>query len=54
LKKLGESSKDQEISTFSVFDFAKEIQKIEETFKKKKGKNKKYSIIKELVKYVTK
>jgi len=46
LSKLSESSKDQEISDFSVFDFSKEIQKIEETFKKKKGKDKKYSIIK--------
>ncbi len=54
LKKLSESFKDQEISNFSVFDFSKEIQKIEETFKKKKGKHKKYSIIKDLVKYVTK
>jgi len=54
LKKLSESSKEQEIYDFSVFDFSKEIQKIEETFKKKKEKDKKYSIIKDLVKYVTK
>jgi len=54
LKKLSESFKDQAISDFSVFDFSKEIQKIEETFKKKKGKDKKYSIIKDLLKYVTK
>lgn len=54
LKKLSESSKDQEIYDFSVFDFSKEIKKIEETFKKKKEKNKKYSIIKDLVKYVSK
>jgi len=54
LKKLSESTKDREIYDFSVFDFSKEILKIEETFKKRKEKNKKYSIIKDLVKYVSK
>jgi hypothetical protein len=52
LKKLSEKHKKQEITEFSVFDFSKEIQKIQETFKKKKNKDDKYSIIKDLVKYI--
>ena len=52
LKKLSKKHKKQEVSEFSVFDFSKEIQKIQETFQDKKSKDKKYSIIKELVKYI--
>ena len=52
LKKLSKKHKKQEVSEFSVFDFSKEIQKIKETFQDKKSKDKKYSIIKELVKYI--
>ena len=54
LKKLNEKYKEQEITEFSKFDFSKEIQKIEDTFKEKKGSDKKYSIIKDLVKHIAK
>ncbi len=52
LKKLNEKYKEQEITAFSVFDFKKEIKKIEDTYKEKKGSDKKYSIIKDLVKFI--
>ena len=52
LKKLNEKYKEQEITEFSLFDFSKEIKKIEDTFKEKKGSGKKYSIIKDLVKFI--
>jgi len=54
LKKLNEKFKDQEITEFSLFDFSKEIQKIKDTFQEKKDGHKKYSIIKDLVKYIAK
>ena len=54
LKKLNEKFKEQDIYEFSIFDFSKEIQKIEDTFKGKKQSDKKYSIIKDLVKYIAK
>ncbi|MFX1409375.1 MAG: hypothetical protein ACFFA6_03420 [Promethearchaeota archaeon] len=53
LKKLSESSKEEEIKKFSVFDFSKEILKIEETLEKEKIKKDKYSIIKDLVKFIS-
>ena len=53
LKKLSEKHKQQEISEFSVFDFSKEIQKIKETYQDKKSKDDKYSIIKDLVNYIS-
>ena len=53
LKKLSESIKDIEIKQFSVFDFSKEIGKIQDTLKEEKGREKKYSIIKDLVKYIS-
>ncbi len=53
LKKLSESIKDVEINEFSIFDFSKEINKIQETIKEEKGRDKKYSIIKDLVKYIS-
>ncbi len=52
LKKLNEKYKEQEITEFSSFDFSKEIKKIQDTFKEKKGRDKKYSIIKDLVKFI--
>ena len=52
LKKLNKKYKEREITEFSLFDFSKEIKKIEDTFKEKKESNKKYSIIKDLVKYI--
>ena len=54
LKKLNEKYKEQEITEFSLFDFSKEIQKIEDTFQVKKGSDKRYSIIKDLVKFIVK
>jgi len=54
LKKLSETSKETEIKEFSIFDFNKEISKIQDTLKQGKIKEKKYSIIKDLVKYVSK
>ena len=53
LNKLSESLQKEEIREFSIFDFSKEIQKIEESVKEEKSKDKKYSIIKDLVKYVS-
>ena len=54
LKKLNQKYKEQEITEFSLFDFSKEIKKIEDTFQEKNVGEKKYSIIKDLVKYVAK
>lgn len=54
LNKLSENLKEEEIKQFSVFDFKKEIQNIEETIEKDESKEKKYSIIKDLVNYITK
>ena len=53
LKKLSERSKDIEINEFSIFDFSKEISKIQDTLKEEKIKDKKYSIIKDLVKFIS-
>ncbi|MFX0011280.1 MAG: hypothetical protein ACFE9R_13270, partial [Candidatus Hermodarchaeota archaeon] len=53
LNKLSESLQKEEVREFSVFDFSKEIQKIDESVKEGKSKDKKYSIIKDLVKYVS-
>ena len=53
LSKLSESSKEREIEDFSIFDFAKELSKIEATLKQEEIKKEKYSIIKDLVKYIS-
>ncbi|MFW9896078.1 MAG: hypothetical protein ACFFD7_09775 [Candidatus Thorarchaeota archaeon] len=53
LEKLSESSKEEEIKEFSVFDFAKELAKIGDTLKQEEIKKEKYSIIKDLVKFVS-
>lgn len=53
LKKLSESSKDEEIKEFSIFNFSKELSKIEDTLKQEEIKKEKYSIIKDLVKHVS-
>jgi hypothetical protein len=54
LKKLNQKYKEQEITEFSLFDFSKEIKKIEDTFQDKNIGGKKYTIIKDLVKYIAK
>jgi len=53
LKKLSENSKEKEVNKFSVFDFSKEISKIEETLEREQIKKDKYSIIKDLVNFIS-
>jgi len=53
LKKLSSSIKEEEIKEFSLFNFAKEISKIEDTIEKEKVRKYKYSIIKDLVKHIS-
>jgi predicted regulator of Ras-like GTPase activity (Roadblock/LC7/MglB family) len=53
LKKLSDNLKEGEIKEFSIFDFGKELKKIEITLKQEEIKKGKYSIIKDLVKYVS-
>jgi hypothetical protein len=53
LKKLSESSIEEEIKEFSVFDFSKELSRIDETLKQEELKKEKYSIIKDLVRHVS-
>ncbi|MFX0036707.1 MAG: hypothetical protein ACFE9I_13845 [Candidatus Hermodarchaeota archaeon] len=53
LEKLSASVKEEEIKQFSVFEFSKEISKIEETLEQEKVKKEKYSIIKYLVKHIS-
>ena len=54
LKILGKSINEEEIKEFSVFNFSKEISKMEEMLKKEKAEKERYIIIKELVKYISK
>jgi hypothetical protein len=53
LKKLSDSSKEEEIKDFSIFDFTKELEKIGDTLKQEEIKKEKYSIIKDLVKHIS-
>lgn len=53
LKKLSLSVKEEEIKKFSLFDFSKEISKIEEILEREKVRKDKYSIIKDLVKHIS-
>jgi len=56
IEKLSIGYKEQEdgFKQFSLFDFSKEIDKIESSLKKETINKDKYSIIKELVKYISK
>ena len=45
--------KEQEIKSFSVFDFSKDISKIESALEKETISKEKYSIIKDLIKYIS-
>ncbi|MFX0005704.1 MAG: hypothetical protein ACFFA7_00755 [Promethearchaeota archaeon] len=54
LKRLSESITEEDIKNFSMFDFSKEVAKIEETLEEEKVRKDKYSIIKDLVKYISK
>ena len=53
LDRLSEESKEYEIKEFSIFDFSKEINNMEESLSKEKIKDKKYSVIKDLVNYIS-
>ncbi|MHA1436468.1 MAG: hypothetical protein ACTSPD_02730 [Promethearchaeota archaeon] len=52
-QKLSESSKEDDIQEFSLFDFSKETNKIEKTLQEESVNKDKYSIIKELIKYIS-
>ena len=53
LNKLSESSEEEEIKEFSIFNFSKELSRIEDTLKQEKIEKDKYAIIKDLVKHVS-
>lgn len=53
LQKLSESSKDEEIKEFSIFNFSKELSRMEDTLKQEEIEKEKYSIIKDLVRHVS-
>jgi len=53
LDRLSEESTEHEIKEFSIFDFSKEISNMEESLSKGKIDEKKYSVIKELVNYIS-
>ena len=53
LDRLSEESKEYEIKEFSIFDFSKEINNMEESLSKAKIKDKKYSVIKDLVNFIS-
>lgn len=53
LKNLSKNSKEQEVKEFSAFDFSKEISKMEEALNIEKLKETKYSIIKDLIKFIS-
>lgn len=54
LTKLSASVQDAEVHKFSVFDFSREIEKIENALGEEAIKKEKYAIIKELIKYISK
>ena len=53
LDKFCEESKEYEIKEFSIFDFSKEINNMEESLSNAKINDKKYSVIKDLVNYIS-
>lgn len=53
LQKLSLSSKDEEIKEFSIFNFSKELSRMEDTLKQEEIEKEKYSIIKDLVRHVS-
>ena len=54
LKKINDKEREMEVNTFSIYDFSKEISKIEVTLNETKSNAKKYDIIKDLIKYISK
>lgn len=53
LKNLSNKIIKREKPGFSTFDFSKEISQMEETLKKEKKRTEKYSIVKDLIKYIS-
>ncbi len=53
LDKLETKIIEKELKTFTLFDFTPDIEKIENTLKDEENKEKKYSIIKDLIKYIS-
>ncbi|MHA1192158.1 MAG: hypothetical protein ACTSP9_07650 [Promethearchaeota archaeon] len=53
LDRLSKESNEYEIKEFSIFDFSKEIKNMEDSLSKAKIKDKKYSVIKDLVNYIS-
>ena len=54
LNKLSKGTKEDEIQEFSVFDFKKEIGKIEQALESEKSNDDQYTIVKDLIKYISK
>lgn len=54
LKLINDKEREMEVNTFSIYDFSKEISKIEVTLNETKSNAKKYDIIKDLIKYISK
>ncbi|TFF96683.1 MAG: hypothetical protein EU544_00100 [Promethearchaeota archaeon] len=54
IQKLSKSSKEAQFDKFSKFDFSKEIGKIESALDKERPHENKFSIIKEMVNYISK
>ncbi len=52
-QKLSDIKQEQEIKEFSIFDFSKDIAKIETTLEKETYNKEKYSIIKDIIKYIS-
>lgn len=52
-QKLSEIKQELEIKNFSIFDFSKDIAKIETTLEKETFNKEKYSIIKDIIKYIS-
>jgi len=54
-QKLSKSYKEQEgsIKTFSIFDFSKDIKKIESALKEEDIDKEKYAIIKDIIKFIS-
>ncbi|MHA1643375.1 MAG: hypothetical protein ACTSVX_11660 [Promethearchaeota archaeon] len=53
LEKLSEESRVKEIQDFTTFDFSREIERIKETLDLQKPDKDKYSIIKDIVNYIS-
>ncbi|MFX1276536.1 MAG: hypothetical protein ACFFBP_10440 [Promethearchaeota archaeon] len=53
LNNLEQKVIEKELDAFTTFDFSQDIEKIKETLKEDEDKEKKYSIIKDLIKYIS-